>query len=71
MRIFHYMTSLVITKDFHFAKNFPLIRGKSFAIMTPSIGPARQASGGHRGGLSRRIVNNHSLRLLTIRHGGA
>jgi len=28
----------MIAKDFHFAKDFPLIRGKSFATMTPGIG---------------------------------
>jgi len=35
MRIFHYMAARMIAKDFDFAKDFPLIRCKSFAIMTP------------------------------------
>jgi hypothetical protein len=36
----------VITKDFHFAKDFPRIRGKSFVIMVGVLAPA---------GLSRHI----------------
>jgi hypothetical protein len=46
----------MITKDFHFTKDFPLIRGKSFVIMECALAPP-----GHRGRNGRSAAGQAAL----------